>query len=294
MQRPHQVLSLVAFALTSACSTPQAFALGELPTPTFQSYFFSPFYWAPVIPSATLQPLPTWTPIASETPYPTPTWTPTEMQSPTLAETAIAALSPMPSGTTPGAPAASAASSLQATVNVGLLSCRYGPGPEYLYLYALRKGANVKLIGRTDGNNWHWAWVEGRNRCWVNTSYLTVQGDWRELPVVYPGIAKLPVSPYYPPTSIISVVRKGTLVTVEWAPIPLRAGDEEDDSMQHYILEVWHCQAGSLLFEPLATNNTFLTVVDEPGCSQPSHARVFVQEKHGFSGPTYVPWRPWQ
>jgi len=179
-------------------------------------------------------------------------------------------------------------------VNVGLLSCRYGPGPEYLYLYALRQGANIKLIGRTDGDNWHWAWVEGRNRCWVNTRYLQVDGDWRQLPVVYPGQARLPVSPYYPPSSIVSVVRLGNSVTVEWVHIPLRAGDEEDDSMQRYILEVWHCQGGNMLFEPLATNDTMLTISDEPGCGSPSHARLFVQEKHGFSGPTDVPWPPWR
>jgi len=194
---------------------------------------------------------------------------------------------------TPAAAPTVPAASLRATVSVGLLSCRYGPGPSYLYLYALRQGANIKLIGRTDGENWHWAWVDGQNPCWVNTSYLKVEGDWRQLPVVYPGTARLPVSPYYPPTSITSVVRIGNTVTVEWAPIRLRAGDEEDEFMQHYILEAWHCRGGALVFEPLATNDTFLTVVDEPGCATPSRARLFVQEKHGFSGPTEVRWPPW-
>ncbi|HEX9332864.1 MAG TPA: hypothetical protein VF896_13310, partial [Anaerolineales bacterium] len=32
--------------------------------------------------------------------------------------------------------------SLKAKVTADLLSCRYGPGAEYLYLYALRAGAN--------------------------------------------------------------------------------------------------------------------------------------------------------
>jgi hypothetical protein len=175
-------------------------------------------------------------------------------------------------------------------VSAHLLSCRYGPGPEYLYLYALRAGANIKLIGRTDGDNWHWAWVEGLNRCWVNISYLNVDGDWRQLPIVYPGLARLPVSPYYPPTSILSVVRHGNLVTVEWRKIPLKAGDEEDESMQHYIVEAWRCQGGRILFEPLASNYPFMTLLDEPGCAGRSHGRVFVQEKHGFSGPADIPW----
>ncbi len=182
---------------------------------------------------------------------------------------------------------------LKATVTAGLLSCRYGPGAEYLYLYALRQGANITLVGRTDGDNWHWAWVDGRNRCWVNTSYLRVDGDWRQLPVVYPGLARLPVSPYYSPPRILSVVRIGNAVTVEWDGMRLRAGDEEDESMLLYVLEVWRCQGGQLLFEPLATNDTMLTVVDEPGCAAPSHARLFFQEKHGFAGPSEVPWRSW-
>jgi len=206
-----------------------------------------------------------------------------------MTETAVPTYThtPLPSPTLPIA-------SLRATVTAGLLSCRYGPGPEYLYLYALRQGADITLIGRVDADNWHWVWVEGSNPCWVNVNYLRVEGDWKQLPVVYPGIARLPVSPYYPPTSIISVVRLGNSVTVEWAPIRLRAGDEEDETMQHYILEAWHCVGGILIFESLATNITFLTVEDEPGCASPSHARLFVQEKHGFSGPTDVPWRPWQ
>src|SRR5512140_820279 len=77
--------------------------------------------------------------------------------------------------------------SLRATVAAGLLSCRYGPGPNYLFLYGLRKGANIVLIGRTDGENWHWVYVQGKRPCWVKTDFLNVEGEWLRLPVVYPG-----------------------------------------------------------------------------------------------------------
>jgi uncharacterized protein YraI len=222
-------------------------------------------------------------PLSAPSPSTTPSTTPSPALSPTTTLTTMPSVSPIPSAT-----------SLRATVNARFLSCRYGPGPEYLYLYALRAGANISLVGRTDGDNWHWAWVAGRSRCWVNTSYLSVQGDLRQLPVVYPGTARLPVSPYYPATSVVSVVRHGSSVTVEWRDIPLRAGDEEDQFMQHYIIETWRCQAGRLLFEPLATNYSYITFIDEPGCAQASHGRVFVQEKHGFAGPTNVPWPSYQ
>lgn len=186
--------------------------------------------------------------------------------------------------------ALSRAEGLQATVMVNLLSCRYGPGPAYLFLYALREGAGIWLIGRTDGENWDWVYVEGLKKCWVNANYLRVSGDPKGLPVVYPDHAKLPASPYYPPVTIRKVSRDGAEVTVEWVDTPLRAGDEEDAFMQHYIAEIWRCQNGRMLFEPVATNLSSITIVDEAGCSQPSHGRLFLQEKHGFAGPTDIPW----
>jgi hypothetical protein len=170
------------------------------------------------------------------------------------------------------------------------LACRYGPGPEYLYLYALNRDANIILIGRTDADNWHWVYVDGGNHCWVNTNFLEIDGDWQHLPVVYPGQAKIPKTTYYQPTSVLSSSRVGNEVTVSWIDIPLRAGDEEDETMLHYIIEVWHCQAGEFIFEPLATNDASISFIDEPGCQPPSHGRIFIQEKHGYAGPTDIPW----
>jgi uncharacterized protein YraI len=179
--------------------------------------------------------------------------------------------------------------SLKATVTGELLSCRYGPGAEYLYLYALRKTANIQLIGRTDGNNW--VWVEGKNKCWVNTKFLEIQGDPLSLPMVYPGIAKLPVSPYYPGPSWANAIRKGDKVEVTWEAVPISAGKYEDENMHQYIVEVWRCESGQIIFETLGTNFPFITVEkDKAGCSVPSHGNVFVQEKHGYGGPIKIPW----
>jgi len=226
-----------------------------------------------------ITPLPPATLPATTTSTATATASPTEI----LVPTSTGTFTPIPT-----------VGSLKAAVTADLLSCRYGPGANYLFLYGLRKGANIVLIGRTNADNWHWAYVQGKNKCWVNTQYLEIQGDWKALPVVYPGLAKLPVSPYYPPTAVLSAVRKGDEVTVEWLDIPLRAGDEEDERMQHYVIEVWHCENGTLLFEALATNELSLSFTDQAGCSAPSHGRIFVQEKHGFAGPTEIPWPPLQ
>lgn len=173
-----------------------------------------------------------------------------------------------------------------------LLSCRYGPGPEYLYLFAFRRTANIKLIGRVDAGNWKWALVENDVPCWVHTDFLSVAGDYKTLPIVYPGIAKLPITPYYPRSEVLSVERNPETdeITISWLPVPISAGDYEDDSMQQYLIEIWRCEAGELIFDPLATNFTFITFVDEPGCSETSHGQVWVQEKHGYAGPAEIPW----
>ena len=182
--------------------------------------------------------------------------------------------------------------SLKVQVTAERLSCRYGPGPEYLYLFAFRQTANIKLIGRVDADNWNWFMVENQVNCWVNAEFLEIQGDPLSLPIVYPGIAELPVTPYYPPSAVLSAERNRTTheITVSWVEVPVSPGDFEDDSMQTYIIEIWRCEGGQVIFDPLATRFSAIKFVDEPGCTQPSHGRVFVQEKHGYAGPAEIPW----
>lgn len=220
-------------------------------------------------------------PASTETSIPTSTVTLTEM--PYASETPTTAPSRTPVPTV---------ESLKASVTADLLSCRYGPGPEYLYLFAVRAGANIELIGRVHAENWNWVLVENKVPCWVHANFLSVQGDIQSLPVVYPGIAKLPITPYYPPSAVLSAKRNAQTneITVSWVEVPVSLGDYEDDSMQTYIVEVWRCQDGELIFDPLATRFAFITFVDEPGCSEPSHGRVWVQEKHGYAGPAEIPW----
>lgn len=232
-----------------------------------------------VIPaSETFTPIPTQTAstTASQTFTPVPTDTATQSpptESPTLV--------PIPT-----------VHSLRAKVTAERLSCRYGPGPEYLYLFALRQTANIKLIGRVDAENWRWVMVENQVNCWVSAEFLEIQGDLLSLPVVYPGIAKLPITPYYPRSEVLSAERNQATneITVSWVEVPISAGDFEDDSMQTYIIEVWRCEAGQVIFDPLATRVAFIKFVDEPGCTEPSHGQVWVQEKHGYAGPAEIPW----
>ena len=95
--------------------------------------------------------------------------------------------------------------------------------------------------------------IGGHKPCWVKASQMDVNGDIDSLEIDYPDLASLPQSPYYSPTVVTKVVREGTQVKVIWLDIPLHPGDEESPIMQHYIGEVWHCQAGQIVFDPLAT-----------------------------------------
>jgi hypothetical protein len=221
--------------------------------------------------------------------FPAPTETVSVTRTATVTETPSASETPTPLPSNTPLPTVE---SLAAMVTAELLSCRYGPGPEYLYLFAFLATAHIKLIGRVDAENWDWVLVENQVPCWVKANFLDVQGDIRSLPIVYPGIAKLPITPYYPRSEVLSAKRNNTTneITVSWVDVPVSLGDYEDDSMQTYIVEVWRCEDGQLIFDPLATRLAFITFVDEPGCGESSHGQVWVQEKHGYAGPADIQW----
>lgn len=179
--------------------------------------------------------------------------------------------------------------SLSATVTADLLSCRYGPGALYLYLFAFKKGANIQITGRADGNDW--VLVEnGQQDCWIHTKFVDVQGDPQTLKSIYPDDYKLPVSPYYGPSTVLSATRDGDKVTVTWIEILVSPGKYENENMFPYLIEVWRCENGEIIFDTLGARYPVITFTDQAGCKIPSHGRVFVQEKHGYAGPAEIPW----
>ncbi|MDO8753059.1 MAG: hypothetical protein Q7J80_04110 [Anaerolineales bacterium] len=179
--------------------------------------------------------------------------------------------------------------SLKAAVTTDLLSCRYGPGPEYLYLFAFKKGANIRLVGRVEGSNW--VLVENEHqRCWINAKFAEIKGDPQTLKPMYPDGFKLIVSAYYGPTTVLSAARNGDQVTVTWVEVLVSPGKYESPEMFPYIIEVWRCENGEIIFDPLVSRFPFITFTDQAGCDIPSHGRVYVQEKHGYAGPAEIPW----
>jgi hypothetical protein len=165
-------------------------------------------------------------------------------------------------------------------------NCRYGPGAAYLYKYGLYSGNNLEVIGRNETGSWILVQaIGGSNPCWLKATLMDVKGD---IITLAPASMPLPQSPYYGSLTGVASVRDGDRVTISWHPLYLRAGD---DSLQYpYLVEAWLCQTGKLVFTPIGSWEPIVVVTDEPGCSEPSHARVYGVEKHGYTNWVEVPW----
>lgn len=222
-------------------------------------------------PSQTVQPTQT----SSPSPTPTSTLTPTVTPSQTPKQTFTPTVSPT-------------YAILRATV-LEQANCRYGPGAAYLYKYGLYPGFNIEIIGRNEPGTWVVIQaIGGSNPCWVKASLMNIKGDVMSLA---PASLPLPQSPFYGPLTGVSAVREGDNVIISWNTLTLRAGD---DSLQYpYLIEAWLCQNGQLTFTPIGSWETIVTVQDEPGCSEPSHARVYGVEKHGYTAWVTIPWPPY-
>ena len=239
---------------------------------------------APVA-TQTAAPVPSSTPTAAPTPTGTPT--PTATTAPSASPTATLTETPTP-GPTP------TYAILRGTINVEKASCRYGPGWMYLYLYGLVQGANQDVIGRTDTGSWLLTRSRGDNKsCWVKADLLKINGDVMSLELVYPDKYHLPPSNqgYRSPWNV-AAVRHGDQVVISWDSEALRPGDEESKTSVLYVVETWVCKGGQLVFTPLGAYAPQAAVTDEPGCPEPSHGRVFFSEKHGYAGPSEIPWPP--
>lgn len=231
-----------------------------------------------VIPTPTLAPA-TATFIATETQ--TPSTTPTATLTPTPSETPTPSITPT-------------YAILRGKVVVqGRLTCRFGPGADYLYKFTFGTDARMEILGRMEYSDWILVQAAGgSNRCWVNGApeFVQIDGDRNALEPVDPHIV-IAWSPYYGALSGVSAsrdVNNPTTVTVSWNRIQLRAGDDSEQTP--YIVEAWVCRDGEPVFEALGTYRNALEMVDEGGCAIQPHARVAAAEKHGYTPFAVVPW----
>lgn len=219
---------------------------------------------------------------ASRSPEPasTSTGTPTAAPFPTATETAISTVVPV--------------ASLGGVVEADQLSCRYGPGAVYLYAYGLIKGNKVEVLGQAETTAGIWVYVNygGDNPCWVNAKFIQVDEDVSTLAQVYPEKAPLILfsHPRFPPVSDVRAARRGDQVEVSWKGYELGLGDRESAESPQYLVELWTCQGGQIVFTAYGAFEEGALINDEAGCSEPSHGQVYLAHKDGYVGPVPIPW----
>jgi hypothetical protein len=220
------------------------------------------------MPSPTLRP--SSTPSASATPSPTSYPSVTRFQSATQTST----------------PSVTATYAVLRGTVLEQANCRYGPGAAYLYKYGLYADNRLEVIGRNQTGSWIVVQaIGGSNPCWLKASLMDIQGDVFSLA---PASLPLPQSPYYGPVTGVYAERNGDQVIISWYPLNLKAGD---DSLQYpYLVEAWLCRDGAQEFSPIGSWETIISVTDEAGCAEASHARVYGVEKHGYTAWVNILW----
>jgi len=171
---------------------------------------------------------------------------------------------------------------LRGIVNQEHVNCYYGPSKAYLYKYGLLKGNRLDIIGYLPDTGYiEVQAIGGNNPCWMNLEFMDVQGEIQTVKPIDPLDIKLPWSPYYSALTFARAERNGNTVTVSWSPLKLKAGDSSEQ--EAYLLETWVCRAGRLTFVPVGAYQNTVKVEDEPGCKEPSWARLYGVEKHGYT-----------
>ena len=217
----------------------------------------------------------------------TPTRTPYTSDTPTLVFTPTLTPTIPPTRTpTPQPPGVSV------LVNT---ECLFGPNPAYISMYNVLSGSTQIAIGRNQDTSWMYIFgSDHKNPCWVRTALLKVfNGAFTDAPVTLPPVLT-PYTTLYPAPSAASASRVGNFVSIFWLPVPMTEADYNG-----YLVEAWVCQDGQLVFvsknyiTSFDKNSTMLavSVTDEPGCSQPSSARVYAVTTNAYT--TFAKVLPW-
>jgi hypothetical protein len=169
--------------------------------------------------------------------------------------------------------------------------CLYGPASFYLYKTSLLAGSVMEAVGRNPEGTWlDVQEVHGWNPCWIEAARVKFNsGDVTVVPVVY---SVLPYSNQYAPPDA-SARRNGNEVTVSWKAVWMSF-----DDYRGYLIEAWVCQGGKQVFLPVSyvpaldanTGSLSVKIIDEPGCDQPSHARIYSADKYGYSAWQIIFW----
>ena len=269
------------------------------------------------------QPTPTAAPVVAPSEIPivaspsgTPPMTSTLTQTPSPLPTVTPTFTVSPTNTPSATPTYTVLSGI--IVN-DVAACFYGPGTMYLNKGTRRIAGNkVDVLGRIETDKGVWVntkftlpRTDTSDPCWMNAQYLDITQEQlmsvKPIDPNNPNEYKLPIDhqsiTYLDDPEVTGVSRSGATVTVKWKFVDVGAGQypNHDESFYRYLIEAWLCKGGVLVFTPSGWGPyppdvtdgeiVFANIQDEPGCTEPSHARLYLAWVHGYVGPTEItPW----
>ena len=231
-------------------------------------------------PTATITP--TFTPSKTPTKTLIPSTTPSVTFTPPPTFTSTITLTPTVTYTPSITPTPTATPELRGRVSVQA-NCRYGPGSAYIYEWGLYPGNRVTVLGRNQEGTWvyvdPWTYMD---YCWVKTEFLELTYDVSSVAQIR---TLLPYTEFYWAPRNVRASRLGDEVMVNWDLISMSLDDNRG-----YLIEGWLCVDGQLRFTPLQFWTPPAILIDEPGCIEPSSARIYTAEKHGYSEWVAIAW----
>ncbi len=270
------------------------------------------------------QPPPTVAPVVvapsgvqiAASPLGTVTMTSTITQTATLSPSATIIFTPSPTGTATATPTYAL---LSGVVVNDVAACFYGPGTMYLNKGTRRIAGNkVDVLGRIETNRGIWVdtrftlpRTDASDPCWMDAKYLDITEEQllsvQPIDPNNPQQYRLPIDhqsiQYLQDPVITGVSRAGDKVTVQWDFFDVGKGQypNHDEMFFRYLIEAWLCKGSKIVFTPsgwgpysadvTAGDIVFADLTDEPGCSEPSHARLYLAWAHGYVGPVDItPW----
>jgi GTPase SAR1 family protein len=269
------------------------------------------------------QPPPTAAPIVAPSEVPivaspsgTPTMTSTLTQTPSPSSTVTPTFTASPTERPSATPTYAV---LNGIIVNGVAACFYGPGTMYLNKGTRRIAGNkVDVLGRIETDKGIWVntrftlpRTDASDPCWMNAKYLDITEaqlmSVQPIDPNNPNQYQLPIDhqsiEYLQDPMVAGVSRAGASVTIQWKFFDVGKGQypNHDEKFYRYLIEAWLCRGGEIVFSPSGwgpypsdvTNGdiVFANLQDEPGCTEPSHGRLYLAWAHGYVGPTEItPW----
>jgi hypothetical protein len=252
---------------------------------------------------------------------PTATLAPTQTPIPSATTTVTLTLSPTDPPTLTPTYAVLTNIVVNELADVQFAGCFHGPGTLYLNKGTGRiSGNEVDLLGRIETDKGIWVHTrfslprtDASDPCWMDAKFLEITEEQlmsvQSIDPANPDEYKLPTNDRNSAYGVLQdpvvtgAVRTGDSVTVSWQFYDVGEGEypNHNEKFYRYLIEAWLCKAGEIVFTPSGWGPYGPDVVDgitvsanlqdEAGCTEPSHARLYLAWAHGYIGPVEI--RPW-